>query len=182
MPQIAICCCPMIGQSSAGPRSASQFMHHRGGKFIFKGNVSAAKRSDQRRRPPCGGLLVTSSHLGFRRQPACCRTTLTTVSACSDRPVQPYSSDEAPRSYNLHPLHQTEGQCHANSFDDQRSCVWPLGLVIPLPTYRVAIQAEFASSVSKARDTSSSITLRPPVALAEDATADYPPMTGRSSA
>ena len=55
MPQIVIRCCPMIGQSSAGPRSASQFMHHRGGKFIFKGNVSAEKWSDERRRPPCGG-------------------------------------------------------------------------------------------------------------------------------
>ena len=65
-------------------------------------------------------LLVTSSHFGFRRQPACCQTTLTAVSACSDRSVHPYLPDEAPRSHKLHPLHQAEGQCHANAFDDQR--------------------------------------------------------------
>lgn len=49
MPQIAIRGCPLLGYSSAGPHSASQFMHHRAGKFIFKGNLSAGKRSGERR-------------------------------------------------------------------------------------------------------------------------------------
>lgn len=43
MPQIAIRCCPMIWQYSANPHGASQFMHHRAGKFIFKGNLPAGK-------------------------------------------------------------------------------------------------------------------------------------------
>src|SRR3569623_849155 len=46
---IAIRCCPMIGQSSASPHSASQFMHHRTVEFIYKGNLSAEQRSDERR-------------------------------------------------------------------------------------------------------------------------------------
>lgn len=44
----------------------------------------------------------------------------------------------------------------------------PSELVTPLPTYRVVIQAEFVSSVSKARDICRSITLRPQAALADN--------------
>lgn len=58
----------------------------------------------------------------------------------------------------------------------------PSELVTPLPTYRVVIQAEFVSSVSKARDICRSITLRPQAALAEEATLKTGPVTARSSA
>jgi hypothetical protein len=162
-------------------------MHHRAAKFIYKGNLPAGKRTCERRgalnaevfpRDRAISLLHISvagaSPGGVRRH----------LRQYRHAPTGLFNRIRMRRRVRTTLIRciKPKGNAMRTRLTINGTVFGPSELVIPLSTYRVAIQAEFASSVSKARGTCRSITLRPPLALAEDATADDPPMTGGSSA
>jgi hypothetical protein len=80
--------------STGGPHSATQFIHHRAGKFIFKGNLLAEQTSSESRPFLMAGTFpITGQGAPF------CQATLRKLSACSDRAVNPYLSDERRRAF-----------------------------------------------------------------------------------
>lgn len=160
-------------------------MHHRAGKFICKGKfVGREQGAANVGGSQCGDFLFVSPSKPLirgltsrcRRQPGWCQTKLTTVSACSDRPV--IRIRRARGAGGVDPdvgnIAKSATICLILKTICPASLVWPSELVTRLPIYRVrvAIQTEFVSSVSKARDPCRSITLRPPTSLPEQETAN----------
>jgi hypothetical protein len=134
MPKIAIRGFPMTCLLCRS-HSATQFIHHRTGKFIFKGNLSAEKTSSESRQFSMRGFLFASpGNLIIR---GCTSRLPAQARVLSERHLRQYRHAQTgllisinrmrraafahrQASHNLHPQHQARRPIPCNSFYDQR--------------------------------------------------------------